>query len=57
MLEAFADGGPALAYLKDGGAADLIFLDLRMPNVDGWTFLAEDSVASAMATSRHPSSS
>jgi CheY-like chemotaxis protein len=41
LLEAFPDGGPALAYLREGGAADLIFLDLRMPNVDGWKFASE----------------
>lgn len=40
-LEAFADGEPALAYLREGGAADVIFLDLRLPQVDGWTFAAE----------------
>ncbi len=40
-LEAFSDGEPALAYLRDGGAADVIFLDLRLPRVDGWAFSAE----------------
>jgi CheY-like chemotaxis protein len=42
-LEGFApvtasNGREALAYLKSGGAADVILLDLRMPIMDGWTF-------------------
>lgn len=32
------DGLDALAYLRSGGTASLVILDLRMPNMDGWTF-------------------
>ena len=32
-----ADGEKALAYLTNGNAPDLIVLDLRMPNADGWS--------------------
>jgi CheY-like chemotaxis protein len=39
--EAFGDGAAALAYLRGGGAADLVLLDLRMPVLDGWAFAAE----------------
>lgn len=32
------DGLDALSYLRSGGQASLIVLDLRMPNMDGETF-------------------
>src|SRR4051812_49533818 len=36
-----ANGAEALRYLRDGGYADVILLDLRMPVMDGWTFRRE----------------
>ena len=37
-----ADNGlQALTYLKEGGAASVIVLDLRMPVMDGFAFRAE----------------
>jgi len=33
------DGSEALEYLRAGHPACLIILDLRMPIMDGWTFL------------------
>ncbi len=36
-----ADGGEALEYLRGGARPDLILLDMLMPGVDGWQFLAE----------------
>src|SRR5205809_6268059 len=33
-----ANGQEALAYLRGGGDASVILLDLRMPVMDGWTF-------------------
>ena len=33
-----ANGREALAYLRGGGPASAILLDLRMPIMDGWTF-------------------
>jgi CheY-like chemotaxis protein len=35
------NGADALAYVRSGAAADLIILDLMMPVMDGWTFLAQ----------------
>jgi CheY-like chemotaxis protein len=35
-----ADGQQALDWLRAGGKPDLILLDLMMPVVDGWQFLA-----------------
>ncbi len=45
-LEGFApvpasNGQEALQYLRGGGAASVILLDLRMPVMDGWTFRRE----------------
>jgi CheY-like chemotaxis protein len=34
-------GQAALEYLRNGGEASLIVLDLRMPLMDGWTFHRE----------------
>jgi CheY-like chemotaxis protein len=36
IVVAARDGEAALDYLRDGGAAALIVLDLYMPRVDGW---------------------
>ena len=36
-----ANGKEALAYLRAGGDASVILLDLRMPVMDGWTFRNE----------------
>ena len=32
------DGIDALAYLRGGGTASIVILDVRMPNMDGMTF-------------------
>ena len=32
------NGQTALTYLRDGGKASVIVLDLRMPVMDGWAF-------------------
>src|SRR6476469_9594427 len=45
-LEGFApasagNGREALDYLRGGGGAQVILLDLRMPVMDGWTFRRE----------------
>ena len=36
-----ADGAEALEYLHGAPAPKLIFLDITMPVMDGWAFLAE----------------
>ena len=36
-----ANGAEALTYLRGGGSASVILLDLRMPVMDGWTFRRE----------------
>jgi CheY-like chemotaxis protein len=36
-----ANGKEALAYLRAGGDASVILLDLRMPIMDGWAFRVE----------------
>ncbi len=50
-FEAFeADNGQAaLAYLRSGGAANVIVLDLHMPLMDGWTFRQEQRGDPALA--------
>jgi CheY-like chemotaxis protein len=45
-LEGFApvpasNGAEALIYLRGGGSASVILLDLRMPVMDGWEFRRE----------------
>lgn len=39
-VDSAVDGQDALDWLTGGGAPDLILLDLMMPRVDGWEFLA-----------------
>ena len=36
-----ANGLEALTYLRGGGSASVIVLDLRMPVMDGWSFRRE----------------
>ena len=36
-----ANGAEALNYLRSGGRASVILLDLRMPVMDGWAFRRE----------------
>lgn len=43
------NGLEALAYLRGGGAADVILLDLRMPIMDGWGFRREQLLDPAFA--------
>jgi len=43
------DGADALAYLHTHALPDAILLDLRMPNVDGWQFLAEKQREAGLA--------
>jgi len=43
------DGKQALTYLRDGGAASVIVLDLRMPVMDGFQFRAEQRREPALA--------
>jgi CheY-like chemotaxis protein len=54
QLEGFAtvtaaNGLEALRYLRGGGGADVIVLDLRMPVMDGWTFRREQLRDPALA--------
>lgn len=46
---AVKDGREALTYLRAGGRADAILLDLMMPRMDGWQFrrrqLADEKLA------------
>ena len=44
-----ANGLEALDYLRGGGDASVILLDLRMPVMDGWTFRREQRADAAMA--------
>jgi CheY-like chemotaxis protein len=46
---AAANGKEALAYLRDGGAVNVILLDLKMPVMDGWTFRREQRRDPAIA--------
>jgi CheY-like chemotaxis protein len=53
-LEGFApvpagNGQEALAYLRGGGGARVILLDLRMPVMDGWTFRREQQADPSLA--------
>ena len=53
-LEGFApvpasNGQEALAYLRGGGGACAILLDLRMPIMDGWTFRREQRADPVLA--------
>jgi CheY-like chemotaxis protein len=44
-----ANGQEALAYLRGGGEACVIVLDLRMPVMDGWTFRKEQRLDPGLA--------
>lgn len=44
------NGQQALTYLRDGGAASVIVLDLRMPVMDGFAFRAEQRREPALAS-------
>jgi CheY-like chemotaxis protein len=46
---AAANGKEALAYLRDGGAVNVILLDLKMPVMDGWAFRREQRCDPAFA--------
>ncbi len=46
---AATNGKEALAYLRGGGVANVILLDLRMPVMDGWTFRREQRLDPAIA--------
>ena len=53
-LEGFAaaeagNGQEALTYLRGGGDANVILLDLRMPVMDGWAFRSEQRKDPALA--------
>jgi CheY-like chemotaxis protein len=43
------NGAEALTYLRGGGYANAILLDLRMPVMDGWAFLREQRDDPALA--------
>jgi CheY-like chemotaxis protein len=45
-----ANGQEALDYLRGGGEASVILLDLRMPVMDGWTFRREQQRDPSLAT-------
>jgi CheY-like chemotaxis protein len=44
-----ANGLEALTYLRGGGGASVIVLDLRMPVMDGWAFRREQLRDAALA--------
>jgi CheY-like chemotaxis protein len=44
-----ANGVDALTYLRGGGNARLILLDLMMPQMDGWTFRREQRADPSIA--------
>src|SRR4051794_20582080 len=53
-LEGFApvpagNGQEALSYLRGGGDASVILLDLRMPVMDGWAFRREQRADAGLA--------
>src|SRR5690349_19896788 len=43
------NGREALDYLRGGGDANVILLDLRMPVMDGWEFRREQRVDPSLA--------
>jgi CheY-like chemotaxis protein len=47
---AAANGREALDYLRGGGGAHVILLDLRMPIMDGWTFRREQRADPGLAS-------
>jgi CheY-like chemotaxis protein len=47
--DSMSDGREALAYLRARQPPRLILLDLMMPGMDGWTFLAERRKDPALA--------
>lgn len=55
--EVYLDGKPAIEYFQNGGEKpNLIFLDINMPEIDGWAFLEfykdiEDKAPVIMLTS------
>jgi CheY-like chemotaxis protein len=44
-----ANGQEALTYLRAGGEASVILLDLRMPVMDGWAFRREQRADAGLA--------
>jgi CheY-like chemotaxis protein len=48
-VEGVCDGRAALARLRQGPRPDLITLDLIMPEMDGWQFVAELKATPALA--------
>jgi CheY-like chemotaxis protein len=49
VIEQAADGREALLALRRGFRPALILLDLMMPRMDGWQFLAEQRTDPALA--------
>jgi CheY-like chemotaxis protein len=45
-----SNGQEALSYLRGGGDASVILLDLRMPVMDGWAFRREQREDPALAS-------
>ena len=43
------DGADALTYLKEGGRAKVVLLDLMMPRMDGWSFRREQRADPSIA--------
>ena len=48
-VKAVRDGREALNYLRGGGRADAILLDLMMPRMDGWQFRRRQLADKALA--------